>query len=504
VAKLLGRVWVVARRFGIRQGAKTRSIDDFSEFLINSAFGCSEKVDCAGIDDICLVVRCLMEALNAGDELVLELSDGTCLRGRRHAFWAAKEHRQLAGRLLDLKSAYKQLARRSTQSWATVIGVKNPTSGLVEFFSQSTLAFGQSGAVLGFNRMAKALRIVAVRLFGLLVCNYYDDFTQVETETLATTAQQTLEGLMRMLGWTIAEDARKRLPFARSFEPLGVVIDLSRSTDMAVIVRNKESRVVNTLALVANILEAGCMEPHAAASLRGIILFMEQQIFGRCGAIATRTLVKKSDVENVGWKLSAFDKKLLEWLPRYFRLAPERVIRFGTGCEPVIICTDGAFEKGVATIGGTIVDGEFRQAFGCTLPDMLVSRWTKERNVAQCIGQVELFPVWVARALWGLHLRGRRVLWLIDNESARFALIAMSSPVAASADILWSIADLEISLQTLSWYERVPTASNLADGPSRLCFEDVLALGFVVVNAVSVMSSFGTASSELASSRVSH
>ncbi len=72
VTKLLGRVWVVARRFGIRQGAKTRSIDDFSEFLINSAFGCFEKVDCAGIDDICLVIRCLMETLSGGDDLVLE------------------------------------------------------------------------------------------------------------------------------------------------------------------------------------------------------------------------------------------------------------------------------------------------------------------------------------------------------------------------------------------------------------------------------------------------
>ena len=32
VTKSLGRVWVVARRFGVRQGAKTRSIVDFSEF----------------------------------------------------------------------------------------------------------------------------------------------------------------------------------------------------------------------------------------------------------------------------------------------------------------------------------------------------------------------------------------------------------------------------------------------------------------------------------------
>jgi hypothetical protein len=213
-------------------------------------------------------------------------------------------------------------------------------------------------------------------------------------------------------------------------------------------------------------------------------------------------LVRKIEGDNVGWKLSAFDKKLLEWLPRYFKLAPERVIRFGPGCEPVIICTDGAYEKGVATIGGTIVDGEFRQAFGCTLPDTMVSRWTKERAVVQCIGQVELFPVWVARALWSCQLKGRRVLWLIDNESARFALIAMSSPVTASAEILWSIADLEICLHTLSWYERVPTASNLADGPSRLCFDEVKMLGFDIVNVDCVMASYGTAVSELASSKV--
>ena len=128
------------------------------------------------------------------------------------------------------------------------------------------------------------------------------------------------------------------------------------------------------------------MEPYTAASLRGIILFMEQQIFGRCGAIATRTLVRKFEGENVGWKLSAFDKKLLEWLPRYFKLAPERVIRFGPGCEPVIICTDGAYEKGVATMAEPLSTARFVKHFGCKLPGKLVSRFTKGRDIVQCIG----------------------------------------------------------------------------------------------------------------------
>ena len=108
-----------------------------------------------------------------------------------------------------------------------------------------------------------------------------------------------------------------------------------------------------------------------------------------------------------------------------------------------------------------------------------------------------------ARALWGHKLKGRRVLWLSDNEIASFALTAMPSSVAASADSLWSIADLEISLQTLSWYERVPTASNLFDGPSRVFFEDVVALGFDVTDADKVMSTFVTSCSELVISRES-
>jgi hypothetical protein len=58
-------------------------------------------------------------------------------------------------------------------------------------------------------------------------------------------------------------------------------------------------------------------------------------------------------------------------------------------------------------------------------------------------------------------------LWTMRAHA--FSLSAASSPVAASADTLWSIADLEISLQALRWYERVPTVSNLADDPSRLC-----------------------------------
>ncbi len=135
-------------------------------------------------------------------------------------------------------------------------------------------------------------------------------------------------------------------------------IDLSRSPGMTIIVRNKESQVANTLALVSEILQAGCMEPHAAASLRGIILFHG----------ATDFLGAAVPLPQGPWLGSSRAKTLDGSFQFSTRTCLNDSYPFCSGCDPVIICTDGAYEKGVATIGGTIVEGELRQAFGGTLP----------------------------------------------------------------------------------------------------------------------------------------
>ena len=53
----LGDHWVPSRRFGVRQGGKIRAVDDFSQYLINSAVTCHEKLDLEGIDSICATAR---------------------------------------------------------------------------------------------------------------------------------------------------------------------------------------------------------------------------------------------------------------------------------------------------------------------------------------------------------------------------------------------------------------------------------------------------------------
>ena len=82
----------------------------------------------------------------------------------------------------------------------------------------------------------------------------------------------------------------------------------------------------------------------------------------------------------------------------------------------------------------------------------------------------------VAKKTWGGFIEHRRVLYFIDNDSARYALIKLYSQVPSSCELLWEASALDVKFDTASWYARVPSASNPADGVSRLKFDEARAL----------------------------
>ena len=90
----------------------------------------------------------------------------------------------LKGRALDLKAAYKQLARDPKDAWASILAVWNDDLQKVEFFESIALPFGSVCAVMAFNRMARALRIILSSLFMLVNTNFFDDFCQLELDAL--------------------------------------------------------------------------------------------------------------------------------------------------------------------------------------------------------------------------------------------------------------------------------------------------------------------------------
>ena len=110
--------------------------------------------------------------------------------------------------------------------------------------------------------------------------------------------------------------------------------------------------------------------------------------------------------------------------------------------------------------------GEF---FRCTVPEVYVTHWAGSTKKSQLIGQAEIMPILISKLTWCAVLCHCRVLYFVDNDSARQAAIKMSSPVAVSADILWAISFLNAEYRCLDWYARVSSAGNMGDTPSRLC-----------------------------------
>ena len=109
------------------------------------------------------------------------------------------------------------------------------------------------------------------------------------------------------------------------------------------------------------------------------------------------------------------------------------------------------------------------------MPDTIVALWANSGQ-SQVIFQAELLPVLVARLLWSAELADRPNLTFVDNDSARHALVKGYSQVVVSARIVDAVWLAEAGLGALSWFARVPSASNIADGPSRLAFHEVEAL----------------------------
>ena len=88
----------------------------------------------------------------------------------------------------------------------------------------------------------------------------------------------------------------------------------------------------------------------------------------------------------------------------------------------------------------------------------------------QVIAQAEIFPVLIAKETWQSEISDRSVLWFLDNDSARLALIRCFSPVLDNFCLLQLNARLDSRLNARHWYSRVPSKSNPADDASRLEF----------------------------------
>ena len=457
--------WICTRRFPIVQGPKVRIIDDCLQSGLNSAYATYNKLRLMDADAfislVLLIVKCSHQP---GGKI--KLDSGEELGVRRHPDWGDGVH--LLGKTLDLASAYKQLGCRPDTKFNRVLVVWCPERKAPAFFVSTALMFGATSAVFSFNRCSASLWHLAVTMGSVCCTVYFDDFPCAEPAASSGSAQDFMVGLLSTcLGWNVALQPKKNLPFSRTFALLGIELSLSAADQGVLEVRNKPDRVVELRAELDRLLNQGYLKRSEASALHGRLNFAQGQLHGCPIKPALKFL---SLVASSGWddSYAAHFRLVIGYVAACIATDSPRTIHALDDRFAIKLFTDGAWDNKVAGAGAVLQYSadEGPLVAEVVVPPCLVDHWARHGST-QLISQLELFPVLVSLLQWGPELAGRRVIVFIDNNGVRDSLIKGSSPLPGHFVMLSMIAWVARQHNLTLWFTRVASESNPADKPSR-------------------------------------
>ena len=462
--------WLPVVRFAVRQKNKTRPIDNFAENGVNDAWSSPEKLDLHSVDHVTWLIGVLCKMVFHRKCIDVTLKCGKKIMAPLHDDWISSNAKCMLT-TLDLKDAYKQFGIHKDDRNKAIVALKAPNDEGVEFYGMNCLPFGAVSSVHNFNRIARLVWALGVKLLRIPWLNYYDDYPIVSPAAISGSTLSSAKTFLHLLGLKFSE--AKLEPFKSEAEILGVVVDCSRCHLGDIQYRMKESRRTEILSELRRICEDRSVIPAALPSSLGRIQFAEGQLQGRAGKLAM------ADIRELGTKnkkhvpLEGDQLRAFSILKARFEKNAERCIQVSSPGSPAIVFTDGSFEPDEdgmmdeTGIGGVLIcDGKLPQVFGCKVPTALLDRW-RAAGKEHLIGQVELYGVLVARSLWREELHNRRSIFFIDNWGVLDCVIPGTSKDSTWREMLMEMEEIDASFPTFIWAARVPSESNLADPPSR-------------------------------------
>ena len=453
--------WNAIRRFVLVQdgGNKLRPIDDALEGQLNAACCTSIQLELQDADYV--TSQALFVARRIAE------SNGVRVKGP----WM--------GKCLDLSKAYKQVGVHNDHRDLTVILVPK-ADGSPTYFVSNSLIFGSVAAVYSFNRISKSLWHLINHFMRIPTAVYFDDYPMLMPEILADQADADVSEFLSILGWSHAVTGKKGQPFMPKFDVLGMTLDVSALHQGNVTLANKVGRTERILQQLKEVQEGSGPFRHSLQVLTGLLNFASGFYAGRELRHVCREFNQMLNQDR--GSLEARLDELVTQTKECLKATPPRVLSCNAVRAPILVWTDGAWEANVATIGAVIYDTSTKAArvMGQQVDEEIVRSWVKpsacELEREQIISQVELFAMVCCRETFKRDWVHRRVLFFVDNESARFSAIKGGSVSPTMHDLvrLWDGPNKE--WPALLWVERVPSFSNLADGPSRNDFDQALKL----------------------------
>ena len=452
------REWAVVRRFVLIQdgGRKVRPIDDCLEAQLNSAFTSTIALQLQDSDYISSLALFIAERLQ---------SVKPSLRTR----WL--------GKTLDLSKAYKQMVVHPRDRDLCVIMVRGPKDK-VTYHICNALVFGASASVFAFVRISKTLWWIMNKCLGVPGGYFFDDYPIFAPEHSAEAVDRDISRMLDLLGWKHAKSGSKGKPFQSAFDVLGMQLNLGSILEGKIVLANKEGRAEKILEKVSQASSGnGCFR-QSLQVLMGHLNFASGFFAGRALRHVAYDLNQLLGHDWLSAKVSLDD--LAKRITVILHSSPPRVLSTGHTRQPILVWTDGAWEGGRAGIGAVEWDplSKTGGVWAGVVPERITNLWMQSESSEpeQIISQVELYAMSLIRHLQQHAWRNRRVILFCDNEAARFASIKGGSSSSSMNRLVQAWDAPNFGKPAYIWVERVPSYSNISDGPSRGNPEEAMAL----------------------------
>eukprot|EP00435_Cladocopium_sp_Y103_P034728 s2383_g9.t1 len=319
--------WIPTQRFEVVQKNKVRGCDSATTNMINQVTKITEKLQLPSTDTNVAALRRLR---------------------------SIKPDEGLAGWVLDERKAYRQVAVRPDHRKFSVICLKDPCSGLPNFFIMVGHSFGLVSAVYNYNRRSAAINEVLVSLFGLIAFSFYDDKYGFEPHSRDS-----------------------RCPTI-----LGVTYNLE-----AMQLEIKPDRKVELNQEIDAILSTKLLDPGTAGKLKGKLMFGSSQLWGKVGRAFLRVISERQYLRFPLGHEFALDPPLtaalLHWKMLISDGPPRPIETVHEKLTDVVIFTDGftpdprSREDLPDRVGGVLVDRRLLapRQFTAVVPESIKKRW---------------------------------------------------------------------------------------------------------------------------------
>ena len=358
----------------------------------------------------------------------------------------------------DVDAAFRRVPLNPEHRWAAAIVYIHEGTVWVSLHTASP--FGSASAVYNWERVGAMICTLARRMLHLATLRYVDDFFGVERSETVKHAMYCLARLVRVLLGTTAIADRK-LEFGASLVVLGITVAPSTNgfkMAPAVEKAQKCSRMIET-ALRIRKLSSGDAE-----KLAGRLSWATQYMFHRLGRAMLRPIFDQKYSRD-----GSLSKQLciaLEWWGMVLQQSSDLTEEHFWEVPSVPVARLFVDARGNPARCAAVLYKEGRWLYTDGKPIHAITSALESRKDAQIMA-LESVAIALGLCTFADELRGTKVVVYSDNKSAEAATRKGSAKSWDHCCIIHSIWTLALRNKMWLWIERVCSADNISDLPSR-------------------------------------